>query len=309
MKIAMLGAGAMGCIYGQYFSRHNDVLLVDVMQAHVDKINSDGLTFVHLNGETEVFKNMRATTDTTGEEAKDLVVLLTKGYQSAEALQKNSCLIGPDTIVLSLHNGYGNADDIVKYVPESQIVLGTSAGGAIVKGPGYIQHTGQGPTHLGCLTEDQSKAEIVAKLMIEGGVPGVELTPNVKELIWSKVIVNCGINPICAITGMRNHTIVDDKFSNAVSYMLVKEAVAVANATGCNFDFEHEWKNVQDVALATGPNICSMLADVNNKRKTEVDRINGAPVSEGAKVGMKAPLNELIVALIHAKETAYTQQD
>lgn len=305
MKVAIIGAGAMGCIYSTYLSRHNEVLLIDVMQAHVDAINEKGLEFIHLDGSTEIFKNLKATTCTEGYPAADMVVLLTKGYQSADALQANKSLIGPDTIVLSLQNGYGNADDIVKYVPEAQIVLGTSAGGAIVKGPGYIQHTGQGPTHLGCLTEDQSKAEIVAKLMIEGGVPGVELTPNVKELIWAKVIVNCGINPICAISGMHNHTIVDDRFSNAVSHEIVKEAVMVANATGCNFDEEHEWQNVLSVATQTGPNICSMLADVNNKRRTEVDRINGAVVSEAAKVGLKAPLNELITNLIHAKEQNY----
>lgn len=305
MKVAIIGAGAMGCIYSTYFSRHNEVLLIDVMQAHVDAINEKGLEFIHLDGSTEIFRNLKATTCTEGYPAADLVVLLTKGYQSADALQANKSLIGPDTIVLSLQNGYGNADDIVKYVPEEQIVLGTSAGGAIVKGPGYIQHTGQGPTHLGCLTEDQSKAQIVADLMVEGGVPGVELTPNVKELIWAKVIVNCGINPICAISGMHNHTIVDEKYSNAVSHEIVKEAVMVANATGCNFDVEHEWQNVLSVATATGPNICSMLADVNNKRRTEVDRINGAVVSEGAKVGLKAPLNELITNLIHAKEQNY----
>lgn len=305
MNIAIIGAGAMGCIYGTYFSRHNDVLLVDVVKPHVDAINEKGLTFVHLDGSTEVVKNVRAAMDTSDCSPADLVVLLTKGYQSATALQANKSLIGPDTIVLSLQNGYGNADEIAKFVPEEQIVLGTSGGGAIVAGPGYIQHKGQGPTHIGCITEDQTKAEIVAKLMKDCGVPEVELTPNVKELVWSKVFVNCGINPICALIDDTNQAIANNPFANKVSYMLVKEAVEVANATGMNFDFEKEFKNVVDIALVTGPNICSMLADIRNKRRTEVDRINGAPVSEGAKVGVKAPLNELITNLIHAKEQLY----
>ena len=90
---------------------------------------------------------MKATMDTAGYPAQDLVVLLTKGYQSADALTANKSLIGPETIVLSLQNGYGNSDEIVKFVPEEQIVLGTSGGGAIVAGPGHILHKGQGPTH------------------------------------------------------------------------------------------------------------------------------------------------------------------
>lgn len=305
MNIAIIGAGAMGCIYGTYLSRHNDVLLVDVVKAHVDAINEKGLEFVHLDGSTEVFTNMKATTDTAGYAPADVVILLTKGYQSADALQKNASLIGSDTIVCSMQNGYGNADDIVKFVPESQIVLGTSAGGAIVAGPGHILHKGQGPTNLGCMTEDQSKAKVVADLMIEGGVPDVVLVENVKELLWSKLFVNIGINPICAITGENNISISENPFSREVSRMLVTEAVQVANATGMNFDVEEMVQHCVDVAIVTGGNICSMLADVNHKRRTEVDRINGAAVSEAAKVGIKAPLNEMITALIHAKERTY----
>ncbi len=305
MKIAIIGAGAMGCIYGMYLSRGNEVLLVDMVKSHVDAINEKGLEFVHLDGSTEIIRRMKATVDTAGQPAAELVILLTKGYQSAEALRQNQTLIGPDTIVCSLQNGYGNADDIIQYVSEEQIVLGTSGGGAIVAGPGRILHKGQGPTHLGCITENQSKAEIVAEAMTACGVPDVELTPNVRELIWSKVFVNCGINPICAITGETNQSIANNPFSRAVSAMLVKEAVEVANAAGMHFCYDEVFQNVIDIALVTGENICSMLADVTNHRRTEVDRINGAAVSEGAKVGVKAPLNELITALIHAKEQTY----
>ena len=305
MNIAVIGAGAMGCIYGMYLSRKNEVLLIDVVKAHVDAINEKGLEFTHLDGTTEMVTRLKATMDTSACSPADLVILLTKGYQSGQALEKNASLIGPETIVCSLQNGYGNADDIVKYVPEAQIVLGTSGGGAIVAGPGKILHKGQGPTQLGCLTADQSKAEVVAKAMIDCDVPGVELIPDVKTLLWSKLFVNIGINPICAITGETNISIVNNPYSRAVSAMLVKEAVEVANATGMNFSSEEMVQHTLDIAEVTGGNICSMLADVSHKRRTEVDRINGAAVSEAAKVGMSAPLNELITNLIHAKEQTY----
>lgn len=305
MKIGIIGAGAMGCIYGTYLSKHNEVLLVDVVKAHVDAINEKGLEFVHLDGTTEVYKNMKAATDTAGYPVQDLVILLTKGYQSAAALEANKSLIGPDTIVLSLQNGYGNSDEIVKFVPEAQIVLGTSGGGAIVAGPGHVLHKGQGPTHLGCMTKDQRKAEVVAKVMREGGVPNVELTADVKELVWSKVFVNVGINAICALMNDTNQCIANNEFARKASHALVKEAVEIVNAAGMHFDFEAVFQNVIDIALETGGNRASMLADVTNKRLTEVDRINGAIVSEAAKMGREAPLNALMTNLIHAKEKTY----
>ena len=305
MKIAIIGAGAMGCIYATYLCKHNDVLLVDVVKEHVDAINEHGLVFEHLDGHEATYTNLRATLDTSNESPAGLVILLTKGYQSAQALEANKALIGPDTTVLSLQNGYGNADEIVKYVPEEQIVLGTSGGGAIVAGPGHVLHRGQGGTHIGGMGKDQSRAEVVKKLMDEGGVPEVELVPNVLELVWSKLFVNIGINAICALTDGLNKTVVINEFAHKASYTLVKEAVEVANAVGMNFDFEKEFKNVMDIATVTGENVCSMLADVRHKRRTEVDRINGAAVSEGAKVGMAAPFNEFITNLIHAKELLY----
>ena len=305
MKIAIIGAGAMGCIYATYLCKHNDVLLIDVVKEHVDAINEKGLVFEHLDGHEETYRNLRATMDTTGESPAELVILLTKGYQSAQALEANKSLIGADTTVLSLQNGYGNADEIVKYVPEEQIVLGTSGGGAIVAGPGHVLHRGQGGTHIGGMGKDQSRAEMVKRLMDEGGVPEVELVPNVLELVWSKLFVNIGINAICALMDDLNKTVVINEFAHKASYALVKEAVDVANAVGMSFDFEKEFKNVMDIAMVTGENVCSMLADVRHKRRTEVDRINGAAVSEGAKAGVAAPLNELITNLIHAKELLY----
>lgn len=305
MKVAIIGAGAMGCIYGMYLSKSNDVLLVDVVKPHVDAINENGLKFTHLDGETKYYKNLRATVDTSDCSPADLAILLTKGYQSADALKANKSLIGPETIVLSLQNGYGNADEIVKYVPESQILLGTSGGGAIVAGPGDVLHKGQGPTHIGSLSGDHEKAMKIVKLMQDCGVPDTIFEDNVKKLVWSKVFVNIGINALCTLIQDTNQCIANNEFARAASYKLVKEAVEIANATGMDFDFETEFKNVIDIALITGENICSMYADVRNKRRTEVDRINGAAVSEGAKVGMDAPLNALIVELIHAKELLY----
>ena len=305
MRIAVIGAGVMGCIYGGPLSVNNEMLLVDVYKPHIDAINNDGLRIKELDGSINVYGNPRATDDTSKESPADIVILLCKGYQTASALGSNKRLIGENTVVLSLQNGYGNADEIMKFVPQEQIVLGTSSHGGIMEGPGKVFHSGTGVTQLGCLTESQRSAEMIASVLESAGIKEVVLVPNVKRLVWHKLFVNCAINPIGALPNDTNQTVLNNEFSNAAARKIVAEAVEVANAAGMDFDFNEEFEYVLTVSKETANVRCSMLADVTNKRKTEVDRINGAIVSEAAKLGMRAPLNELMTELIHAKELTY----
>lgn len=305
MKIAVVGAGVMGCIYGGPLSENNQVLLVDVVKPHIDAINSRGLEIQDTDGTLHVYRNIRATDDTSHCQPAELLILLCKGYQTYTALTANRALIGSETTILSLQNGYGNADEIERFVPETQIVLGTSAHGGIMEAPGHVFHAGKGPTHLGCLSADQSKAVLVAKLFAEAGIEDVELTADVKTLVWSKLFVNCGINPVTALLNDTNQCVANNEFARQASSIIVREAVAIANAAGMSFEFDEVFENVKTVALATGPNRSSMLADVSNGRLTEVDRINGAIVAEAEKLGLSAPVNEALTGLIHAKELLY----
>ncbi len=304
-NITVVGAGVMGCIYGGPLSEKYNVTLVDVYKPHIDAINKDGLELSDPDGTLHIYKNTVATDDTTLCSAADLVILLCKGYQTADALAKNKTLIGPNTIVLSLQNGYGNADEIVKFVPEEQIVLGTSSHGGIMNGPGKVFHAGTGLTQLGCLTKDQTSAERVKEAFENAGIEEIVLVPNVKRLVWHKLFVNCAINPVAGLIDDTNSTVSENHFSKKAAHAIVSEAVRIANATGMDFDFEEEFEYVMTVSRETAQVRCSMLADVTNKRKTEVDRMNGAIVNEAKKVGLEAPINELMTNLIHAKELLY----
>lgn len=305
MKIAVIGAGVMGCIYGGPLSRENDVLLVDVYKPHIDALNKNGLELSDPDSTIHLYKNVVATDDTSEYSAVDIVIILCKGYQTADALKKNKSLIGPNTIVLSLQNGYGNADEIAKYVPEEQIVLGTSSHGGIMRAPGKVYHAGTGITQLGCLSKSQTSAEIVKAVFEAAGIENVVLVADVKRLVWHKLFVNCAINPVAALIDDTNITAYQNTYANTAAQKIVYEAVQVANATGMSFDYQEEFNYVMTVSKETAQVRCSMLADVSNKRKTEVDRINGAIVAEAKKVGMEAPINELLTNLIHAKELLY----
>ena len=303
MKIAILGAGAMGSLYGGYLSRSNEVWMVDIWQAHVDAINEKGLDIDEADGSV-THVTPHATSDPNEVGVVDLAVIFVKSIQTTEALEKNRAVIGEHTAVLTLQNGYGNGDDICAFVPRDQVIVGTTSHGCTMKGPGHIFHAGSGPTHIGAMGEDQSTAEKVAEALRGAGFE-VDCSDKVIELVWGKLFVNIAINAVTALLDVPNGYINDDANARRCAELLVREAVAVANATGMSFDPDAVCANAMAVAVGTAGNTSSMRADTLNKRRTEIGKINGAVVKKAAELGMAAPYNQLISALIEAKEDTY----
>ncbi|NLY09139.1 MAG: 2-dehydropantoate 2-reductase [Tissierellia bacterium] len=303
MKVAVLGAGAMGSLYGGKLSKVSDVYLIDIWKKHVEEINNNGLSIEEPDGTLEKFYP-KAYEDSKGLPIMDVVIVFVKSIQTGHAINLHKDIIGDKTILLSLQNGYGNDEDMKAFADEDRIIMGTTSHGCTVKGPGHIFHAGSGDTIIGTYGKDLQNAYIVKELMNKAGF-AVETNSNVKEIIVKKVIVNVGINPLTALLDVNNEQIaLNDGLRNA-SEKLVKEAVSVFNAQGLNLDANSEWEHVLAVAKATGANCSSMRADVLNKRKTEINSINGAVASLANDMGLKAPANELITDLIVALENGY----
>lgn len=303
MKIAVLGAGAMGSLYGGYLSAGNEVVLVDIWADHVDAVNRDGLVIDELQGGARTFRP-QAVTDCSGVGPVELVIVFVKSTQTLAALEKNRSLIGENTFLLSLQNGYGNADEMLTFAAKERILVGTTSHGCLMKNAGHIHHTGKGVTFLGALGEDQSKARMVADMLVQAGFE-TEVSGNVIELIWSKLFVNVGINPITALLGLQNICVAENPQANGAAKRAVYEAVAIANADGMRFDPDKIFENVCQVAIKTGKNRSSMLADVSNKRPTEILKINGAVVKKAEQLGLDAPCNAMLTNLILALEHSY----
>ena len=299
LKIAVIGAGAMGSLYGGYLSKENDVTLVDIWQQHVDAINNTGLIIEEGFGSVNTY-NPKATSDPTTVGKVDLVVLFVKSIQTADALAKNKALIGPNTIMLSLQNGYGNADDMLKYVPQSQVLVGTTSDGSTLMGTGHISHKGKGHTYVGALSDDQTQAEKVVQILRGAGFDA-EVSNNVIDLVWRKLFINIALNPITAILDALNGYVNDNEHAQNAAKLAVYEAVDIANADGMNFDHNKVFNSVLEVACSTAKNRSSMLTDVTNKRETEIDKINGAVVSKAAELGLNTPVNALLINLVKAK--------
>ena len=153
MRIAVIGAGAMGSIYGGHLSQHNEVILVDTNQQVVEQINKNGL-LVDENG-TSVSYQPKALCDTSEEKPVDLVILFVKALFSRAALENNSALIGPDTRLMTLQNGAGHEDLLKEFVSEDRVIIGTTEDNGAVLGLGHVRRGGTGVTNVGMLTEDR----------------------------------------------------------------------------------------------------------------------------------------------------------
>ena len=277
MKIGFLGCGAMGSIYAGNLTKAHEVYIFDAMPAVCEAVNTTGITIDEPDGTTKVYHPVIATTDPSTIGEMDIMFVFVKYLFLESALEMCKTMIGPHTIVLSLHNGIGNYDEIAKVVPEKQICCGTTAHGATNLGPGHSRHTGVGITNVGTIKGGHESAEKVAEALRAGGFE-VSVQENVMQLIWHKLFANIAINAITALLDVTNGTVAENEHERHLAEKMVREAVTVANATGCSFDVEAELKNAFDIALATGTIRSSMLQDVTRKGITEIKIINGAVV-------------------------------
>lgn len=305
MKVGIIGSGAMGSLYGGILAENgNEVHFIDVFEEHVNKINEKGLCIVE-DGEERYIKNAQATTDAKTVGKVDLAIIFVKSTITDIAVDQNSAIFDENTIVLTLQNGLGNIEKINTVVDLDQIIAGTSANGASMIEPGKIKHAGNGGTTIGeidgMITEKVKKLKSL--LDVEQLGP-CNISDNVMGLIWDKLLVNVGINPLTAITGMKNGQLLENEESLNILEDLVNEGIKVAEASGIKLGFTDS-EHCKDVCKATSDNMSSMLADVKNKRKTEIMNINGAIVREGKKLNISTPMNKIITDLILLMEKNY----
>ena len=303
MKIAVVGAGAMGSLFGALLAEAgSEVWLIDVWAEHIKIINEKGLS-IEREGKTRSVE-VKATTDSQRIGLADLIIVFVKSTQTAEAARVAKEMAGSGSLVLTLQNGMGNADVISEVIDPDQVVAGTTSHGATMIGPGIIRHAGAGPTVIGMWNgKDLTKARGIAQLFTHACID-TKVVENVREVIWDKLLVNVGINAITALTGIKNGQLLDLEVTKTLSRKAVEEALAVARAQGIALR-DNTVEHVLKVAEATGPNRSSMGQDVDKKRHTEIGTINGVIVSEGRKLGLETPVNETLTSLIETLQAHY----
>jgi len=305
MKIAIVGAGAMGSLFGGLLSAAgNEVWLYDIWEAHVKALNTRGLVIESESGSRTVA--IRATTNSSEIGHAELVIVFVKSTQTQKAAQTAGLLAAGQGYVLTLQNGMGNADAIAAIVDPKRILAGTTSHGATLLGPGRIRHAGPGPTVMGLWSHSDSgfeKAQEFALVLSRAGFK-TEVTGDVRPIIWDKLLVNVGINALTALTGIKNGEILDLEATRELSRTAVAEAISVAEAQGIEVRQEPV-DHVFKIAAATAVNRSSMGQDVDNHRQTEIDAINGFIVREAHRLGLDVPVNRTLTALIQTLQAHY----
>ena len=299
MKIAIVGAGAMGCLYGAKLSANpsNEVYLIDVWKEHIDTVNEEGL-MMEENGELIQYTALKGTSDAERVGPCDLAIVFVKSTLTSKAVGDNKAVFGQETIALTLQNGLGNIDLIRAEIGDNNVIAGTTAHGATMLGPGRMRHAGSGKTIIGELDGRQSdRLEKIAQVLREAALE-TEISNNVLGLVWDKLMVNVGINALTGITKLQNGELLQYPEIEGLLEDAVTEAHTVAKAKGIKLSYDDPVSHTKDVCRATAANKSSMLQDILNHKQTEIDMINGAIVREGAAAGIDVTVNLVLTNLI-----------
>lgn len=300
MKIAIIGAGAMGSIYGGYLSKHNEVYLVDNNQSVIDAINEHGLKLQE-NGMDVVYRP-KAVIKTEGIGKVDLVILFVKSLYSRAALQENKEIIGSSTYVMTLQNGAGHEDILSEVVSVERIIIGTTEDNGAILELGYVRHGGTGRTNIGMLVEDKADMLNTLKKCFDACDFDTLVHSNIQRLIWDKLFTNVSLSALTGVLRVKMGFIAENLNAWNLTKQLVKEAVAVSNAMGLGFDEETVLAKVKKTSESSPSGCTSIYTDLNNGRLTEVDTISGSVVRAAKKYGVEVPSHEFIVNMVHAME-------
>ena len=306
MKIAVVGAGAMGSLFGAMLAEAgNDVWLYDVWLEHVQAINQNGLQ-IEREGKTRTVK-IKATVDPQQIGRAELVIIFVKSSQTNLAAETAQTIAGTNGSVMTLQNGMGNADVVAEFIDPERILAGTTSHGATLLGPGSIRHAGIGPTTIGAWSqteEGRQRAGQFAEFFNRAGIKTESVT-DVRRVVWNKLLINIGINAITALTHIKNGQILDLEITRELSRYAVAEAVNVARAENIVIQ-DDAIERVFKVAEATALNRSSMGQDVDNRRQTEIAAINGFIVREAKRLGLAAPVNFALTALVETLQSHYS---
>jgi 2-dehydropantoate 2-reductase len=303
MKIVMMGPGAMGSLFGGLLTRAGEELwLVGYKKEQIETICSVGLTFEE-KGKTQIIP-MKATPDVKSVGKADLVIFFVKTYDTEKAVSDALVLQKGDTIFLTLQNGLGNEDVIRKQIDQKKVMLGVTGHGATLLRPGHIRHAGWGKTFIGELDHQMSDRAIgIAQMFSTAGID-TEVSPNIHDNVWRKLLVNVGINALTALTGFKNGQLVDYPETMRLLEKLVSEAAEVAIRKGIHID-EDPIGTVRKAAEATRENRSSMGQDFDHRQRTEIHAINGAVVREAQPLGIAVPFNQAVTDLVKAIEKSF----
>lgn len=306
MNIAVIGSGALGGFFGATLADiGQEVTLVDIDPEKVKAIEESGLTITTKDGEKTISLRITARADEVG--PVDLVFFSVKSYATLAAAQSLPPLMGEETLVMSIQNGIGNVEKISSVVGRERVIGGITAHSFQMLHQTHIRYVGgAGHLHMGMIEgKNTIRVNDIAEVLRKGGIE-VEVNEDIQDYIWYKLLINTPINAIAAITHLRNGEMADSEEVCNLMRIVADEALVVAKAEGIRILMTgHPVETCISALRAASENKASMLQDIEAKRRTEIDAINGAIVERGEKLGIPTPVNSALTRLVKVMEAQY----
>lgn len=305
-KIAVVGAGAIGCYFGGMLARAGMPVTLIGRRNHVDAINKHGLLFQSLGVEQHIA--IAATENIAAVGEARLVLFCVKSLDTEDAARKMAPHLAPGALVLSLQNGVDNAERIRSHI-KAEVLPVLVYAAAEMSAPGCVRHTGGGNLIIGRTREFRSGDESDHRLLSEiaasftgAGIP-VKISGDIEADLWTKLVMNCAYNAISALSGARYGQMVAMPEVRAIMRDAVQEVVQVAQANGVRLP-ENIGDAVFKLADAMPQTTSSTAQDMRKGKPTEIDHLNGYVVRQGATLGIPTPVNQTLNALVKLLEQA-----
>ncbi|MFN1602222.1 2-dehydropantoate 2-reductase [Vibrio harveyi] len=296
MNILILGPGAVGSLWATKFqlAGHNVSLWGRT---------SDSKQLLQLDDSPAInFANQHLPSV----QAADLIVVTVKAWQVDEAITPLLPYINTDTIVMLMHNGMGTAPLLETKLTDNPIVIATTTHGAYKPSKAQVLHTGHGHTQLGGFNTKGNQCEFLAQVM-NHALSEVSWNPNINAALWTKLAINCAINPLTAIHQCKNGDLAAPEFAVTLK-SITYELVAVMNKEEIKIDFDSLHATIMQVVNATAANYSSMRQDVLHQRRTEIDFITGYLLQAAEKHQISTPENAKLYQHIKQIEQSWTEQ-
>lgn len=300
MNIAIIGAGAMGALYGGLLSKHNEVSLIDIDTNTIEQINSNGLVLMNNDESHTYYPKAYDPMQDIG--PVDLVIVFVKSLLTEEALNTNKSLFDKNTYLMTLQNGFGHEEILRKFVPEDKIIIGTTEDNGAVVSPGVVRYGGNGKANIGLLNGEITDDLITIQKHLNDCGFICNIYDNIQQLRWNKLFTNASLSVVTGILQVPIGYLFQNKHAWNLVSQLVHEAVEVAHSYKITADAELILKDIEAVCINSPKGITSICADIQNGRKTEVDFISGALVKAAAQNNIPVPSHQFVLEMVHALE-------
>ena len=306
MKIAVIGAGAMGSIYASFLAQNkNEVLAIDLWEEHLNVIRESGLRISGFSGDKTV-KNIKVSNDINDAKGYELFIIATKASGVGAVASKLSKIASKNSIILTIQNGLGAGERIASFMPTDNILLGVAQGfGAAMVGPGHAHHNNMSMIRIGEMNGGMtSRLETLVKTWCDSGF-NARAFDDIEQLIWEKFVCNVAWSGSCSIFRKTIGQVMESEEMFNIAKGCAIEAKKMGDIKKVNFTFDETVSYITEFGKKLLNSKPSMLQDVEANRLSEIDAINGMVVTLGNQYDIETPYNTAVSSIIKAQEAEY----